>query len=300
MNLSAVDLNLLVALDALLTERHVSRAAARVGLTQPAMSNALARLRRVLGDPLFVRTPEGMRPTPRAEALAGPLGEALRTVRERVLRQDKFDPATAQRTFGIATQDYEQLVLLPAVTARLAREAPGIRLQVTTPSERLPVLDLSQGKIDIMIGVHQATPAGLMRQTLMTDEFLCVVADGPDAPTKLTLKSYAAMDHLLISPYGGMTGYVDEALAKAGLARQVKLAVPDFALAPWLLLKTPYVLTMPERAARQLAIHLPLRLLPPPVVVPAFTEYMFWHERTHTDPAHKWLRQVIKDAAEAV
>jgi len=264
------------------------------------MSNALNRLRKLLDDQLFVRTPEGMRPTPRAEALTTPLTEALRTVRERVLRQDKFDPKTAQRTFHLASQDYEQLVLLPAVTERLAREAPGIKLQVTTPTDRLPVDDLAQGRIDIMIGVHQAAPAGLMRQTLMTDEFICMVADTGDAPTKLTLNRYAAMDHLLISPYGGMTGYVDEALAKAGLSRQVKLAVPDFAVAPWLLLKTPYVLTMPARAARHFAQHLPVRLLAPPITVPAFTEYMFWHERTQNDPAHKWLRQVIKDAANAV
>lgn len=300
MNLAGIDLNLLVALEALLAERHVSKAATRVGLTQPAMSNALSRLRKLLDDQLFVRTPAGMRPTPRAEALTVPLTEALRTVRERVLKQDHFDPHAAERTFNVASQDLEQLVLLPAVTARLAREAPGVRLHVTTPTGRLPADDLAQGRIDIMIGVHQAAPAGLMRQTLMTEDFTCMVADTAEAPTKLTLARYAAMDHLLISPYGGMTGYVDEALAKAGLSRQVKLAVPDFAVAPWLLLKTPYVLTLPSRAARHFAQHLPVRLLTPPVAVPGFTEYMFWHERTQNDPAHKWLRQVIKDAADTL
>lgn len=297
-NLASIDLNLLVALDALLTERHVTRAAKVVGLTQPAMSNALSRLRTLLGDPLFVRTADGMQPTPRAEGLAIPLAEALRQIRDSILRPTTFDPKTASVTFNIATADFELLVLVPALTERLAATAPGVRLHCTTPRGRLPIDDLMQGKIDLMIGIRQEDHPGLFKARLFDERYLCALrGDHPDAAKKLTLARYAALDHMLISPYGGMTGTVDGALAAAGLSRNVKLAVPHFAMAPFVLLRTPYVLTLPERAARLFAANLPIRLVPPPLELQGFTEYLFWHERTQNDPAHKWLRGVIKDVA---
>lgn len=298
MNLASVDLNLLVALDALLTERNVTRAAKVVGLSQPAMSNALARLRALLDDPVLVRSADGMQPTPRAEALAPTLADALRRIRDGVLQPTTFDPATAKMTFNVATADFELLVLVPTLTERLAEIAPGVRLHFTTPRGRLPVDDLVHGKIDLMIGIHQEEHAGLYVTPLFEDRFICALRnDHPEAPTRLTLARYTAMDHMLISPYGGMTGTVDEVLAGQGLKRTVKVAVPHFAMAPFVLIRTPYILTLPERAARMFAAHLPIRLIKPPVELPGFTEYLFWHERTHHDPAHKWLRGVIKDVA---
>lgn len=296
MNLRSVDLNLLVALEALLRERSVTRAAKAVGLTQPAMSNALARLRDLLGDPLLVRSPDGMQPTPRAEALAGPLASALGQIEADVLRPAAFTPEACDLTFRVATQDYEQLVLLPPLTERLARVAPRVRLEFSTPRDRLPVDDLASGRIDLMIGVHAQAHAGLFRAPLLHDKFLCVMHDKhPEAKARLTLARYAALEHLLISPYGGMSGYVDDALKEHGLTRTVKVAVPHFALAPFVLMNSSYILTLPERTAQLFARHLPLKLIKPPLEIPGFTEHLYWHERTNKDPAHRWLRQLLVD-----
>lgn len=298
MNLAAVDLNLLVALDALLRERNVTRAAKVVGLTQPAMSNALSRLRTLLDDPVLVRTSHGMQPTPRAEALTAPLADALRQIRDAVLTSSAFNPKTSRHTFNIATQDYEVLVLIPALMDHLSREAPDVRLHVTTPTSRLPVDDLAQGRIDLTLGIHHEVHPGLYKAEILQERYACALHEHhPETKTPLTLARYAAMGHLLISPFGGMTGTVDDALEKLGMKRSVKLAVPHFALAPFVLLRTPYVLTLPERAAKLFADHLPIKLVEPPIELPGFKEYMFWHERSHNDPAHRWLRETIKAIA---
>lgn len=295
-NIAGIDLNLLVALDALLREANVTRAARAIGLSQPAMSNALGRLRKVLGDPLFVRTQSGMQPTPRAEALRTPLANVLRQIQENVLSPKTFDPAQARMTFNIASQDYEQLVLLPALVERLAQEAPQVRLHVTIPTERLPAEDLNLGRIDLMMGVTSDVHGGLYKASVLEEEFVCLMRhDHPMKSTKLTMAKYLELEHLLISPYGGMTGIVDSELAKQGLARRVHLAVPTFAVAPFILLRTDYILTIPARAARHFADLLPLTILKPPLALPGFTDHMYWHERTHADPAHQWLRKVVRD-----
>lgn len=299
MNLHAVDLNLLVALDALMRERHVTRAARAVGLTQPAMSNALARLRALFDDPLLIRTPDGMRPTPRAEVLTAPLAQALRMIHDGVLVPQVWDPLAATNTFKLASHDYEQLTLMPAIVKRLATEAPGVSLESSIPRERVPVEDLYQGRIDLTIAVEDIEQSGLFRARLNEDGFVCVLRKGhPLAKQKLTLARYAAMEHLLVSPFGGMTGFVDRALAAHRLTRRVKIAMPQFSLAPWILINSDYVLTFPAKAARLFAEHLPLVLLPPPLEVPKFTQYLYWHERTQADPAHRWLRRVIREVAQ--
>lgn len=298
MNLYAIDLNLLVALDALLRERHVTRAAKAIGLSQPAMSNALARLRELLDDQLLIRTPDGMRPTPRAEDLAPPLADALRTIRDSVLAPRRWDPMTATNTFRIATHDYEQLVLLPALVKRLGQEAPGVRLEVSIPTERVPIEDLYQGRIDAALAVEDVTHGGLYRATLTEERFVCVFRAGhPQANQRLTPARFAALDHLLVSPFGGMSGFVDKALEAQKLKRVVKLAVPQFSMAPWVLINSDYVLTFPERPARLFAAHLPLKVVKTPIPVPSFKEYLYWHERTRDDPAHRWLRQLIRDVS---
>ncbi len=298
MNLYAVDLNLLVVLEALLAEAHVTRAAKLVGLSQPAMSNALSRLRELFNDPLLVRTTGGMQPTPRAEELRGPLVEALRVVRENVLSPKGFDPARSVMSFRLAAADYEQLVLLPQLMRRLAAEAPGVSLELTIPSSRLPVEDLAHGRIDAMIGVHEEMHGGLYKTPVLEDRFVCALRSGhPLERQRLTLARYVAMEHLLISPFGGMTGSVDQALAAQGLRRVVKVAVPHFALAPWVLIRSDYVLTLPERAGVAYAEHLPLKLVKPPLTIPGFKEHLYWHERTHRDPAHRWFRQLLKEVA---
>lgn len=295
MNIRSLDLNLLVVLDAMLAERHVTRAAKRVGLSQPAMSNALARLRDALGDPLFVRSPDGMQPTPRAEALALPLAAALAQLDNALGATAAFVPKTAELTFNLATFDFEQLVLLPALLETLSREAPGIRLSVTVPRERLPIADLQQGRIDLMIGIAPPEPRpGLYQQPLFEDSYTCLLRPKHPDAKKLTLERYCALEHLLISPFGGLAGPVDAALANLGKTRIVKVAFPHFALAPFLLLRSDCVLTLPSRAGALFAATLDLVQRPPPVNLPKFRETLFWSERTHADPAHRWLRSLIK------
>ena len=298
MNLYSVDLNLLVALNALMKARNVTRAASAIGLTQPAMSNALKRLRDLFGDPLFVRGKAQLEPTPRAEALAGPLADALARLHDDVLTTRAFEPQTATNLFRVAAHDYEQLVLLPELTRRLAREAPGARLEVMIPRHRLPIDDLARGIVDLAIGIHDEDHPGLYRTALFEERFVCALSKNHAlAGRTITLKRFAALEHLLISPFGGMTGTVDAALESSGLSRTVKVAIPQFAVAPLILLDSHYILTLPERVALAFAPFLPITLSRPPLSLPGFVEHAYWHERTQRDPAQRWFRALVKDVA---
>jgi DNA-binding transcriptional LysR family regulator len=303
LNLGALDLNLLVVLDALLAERHVTRAAARVGLSQPATSHALARLRAVFGDPLLVRGAGGaMVPTPRAEALAPRLRAALDGVTAALRGEQPFDPATARRTFRIATGDYAELVLLPALTARLAREAPGVDLWVVAGGEDLATLATGAHDCVLMPYRGPVAPAGVYEKKLFDETFTCVVRRGHPLVAqgqKLTLARYEAMPHLLIAPRGTPGSFVDDALAALGKQRRVALAVPHFLVAPHVVAATDLILTLATRIARAVAAPLDLVMMPPPVDLPGFTMSMWWHERNHHDPAQRWLRQVIAEVAGA-
>lgn len=191
MNLYGVDLNLLVALDALLSKRNVTRAAKQIGLTQPSMSNALKRLRGLFGDPLFVRGAQGLEPTPRAAALQGPLAAALARLHDDVLTTKVFDPLTATNHFRWAAHDYEQQVILPELTRRLARDAPRVRLEVMIPRERVPYEDLARGRVDLATGIYDATHAGLYRAELFKENFVCALAKNhPYSAANLTLARY--------------------------------------------------------------------------------------------------------------
>ncbi len=290
MNIMDMDLNLLVVLDALLEEGNVTKAAARVGLSQPAMSNALARLREKFGDPLFVRTPGGMIPTARARALTEPVRLALRAIGAALAPGPIFDPAQSSQVFTIATTDYAELVLLPELSARFRESAPGVKLDLRSPRERVPQRELEAGQLDVAIGLFPDAPASFYRQTLFVEDFVCILRKDHPLRGKLTLEKYAALRHALISPFGGMTGTVDEALEKHGLKREVVVATPHFLVAPLVVVRTDYILTLPRRVAASLASYLPVRLVEPPLELSKFTISQLWHERTHHDPAHRWFR----------
>ncbi len=293
LNLAAIDLNLLNVLDALLAERHVTRAARRVGLTQSAASHALARLRTLLGDPLLVRGPGGaMLPTARAEALAPILRQALAALEAGLRGEPTFDPASAQRTFHVATGDYHELVLLPRLCAGLADDAPGCDLWVH-PIADDPAPALIDGTADLALGVWRGRgwPSGIYEKRLFDETFVCVVRRGhPAAAQKLTLARYLALSHLLIAPRGTPGSFVDDALAAIGKRRRVAVAVPHFLVAPHVIASTDLVVTLASRVARTLAKPLGLTLLDPPLDLPGFTASMAWHERAHRDPAQRWLR----------
>jgi DNA-binding transcriptional LysR family regulator len=297
-HLGAFDLNLLVALDALLTEGSVTRAAVRIGITQSAASHALSRLRRLTGDELLVRGRDGMVPTIRAEAMRAPLRRALDDITGTLSSARAFDPKTARLRAFIGASDYAELVLLPGIMARLVSEAPGVEVRVLMPGQD-PASELAAGKLDFVIMPSPPVYAGqgIRGRQLLSDRFVCIARRGhPLAKTKtLTLSSFAGAAHALISPWGMEGGYVDDALARLGLQRKVAVAVPHFLVAPHIVASSDLLLTVAERVAEAVAGPLGLVVLAPPkeLELTGFTLSILWHERTHEDPARRWLRNGI-------
>jgi DNA-binding transcriptional LysR family regulator len=300
-HLRSFDLNLLLALDALLEERSVTRAAERVGITQSAMSHALARLRDLTGDALLVRTPNGMVATSRAEELASPIRRALDGVSIALRPAQTFDPRTAEARIRIGTGDYGEIVLLPSVVERLANEAPRIDLRVVFQGDA-PADMLRSGEADLLISPLYTAEAGagLYTRKLFEERFVCVVRRGhPLADKKLTLARYVAARHTLISPRGKEGSHTDDALARIGLSRRVAVTVPHFLVAPHIVAQSDLILTLPGRVADMLAAPLGLVLLKPPpeLGLEGFTMSAVWHERTHGDPAQRWMRELFAEVA---
>ena len=299
MNLAAVDLNLLVTLEALLAERSVTRAARRLGLSQPATSHALQRLRDLFGDPLLVRAPGGLQATDRALSLSAPLAQALDAVRRTFDGPAAFDPATARRTFAVATADHGSFVLLPELWATLNAEAPGVDVTVRVDTVDQGMRELADGDLDLLIGPYQREVAGYYRQRLMHERFVCVLRRGHPAAAggEFTLDAWLALPHLLVAPRGRPGSAVDTALAALGRARRVGLMVPQFLVAPHVVAGSDLVWTAPERMARAYAALLPLVLRPVPIPLEGFTVWQSWHERRHRDPGHAWMRARVRAVA---
>ncbi len=299
MNLAALDLNLLLVLRALLAERSVTRAAKRVGLSQPATSHAVARLREILGDPLFVRSGRDLALTPRAEALRVPLEDALGAVERALDAPRPFDPKTTKQSFTIATSDYALFVLLPSLLERLAHRAPGVDLRVRDLGTRTTTEWLSVDAVDFVIGViESAHRPGIEVESLFGDSFACLVRkDHPLVQRKLTLPIYASLPHAFVAPRGTLGGVVDDALEKRGHKRRVALLLPNFLVAPQVVARSDLVVTLGARIAKTFAHQLPLRVMPPPLSLPDFRVSLAWHERMAADPAHAWLRAQIREAA---
>lgn len=303
-HLGTFDLNLLLALDALLTERSVTRASARIGITQSAASHALSRLRKLTGDELLVRGRDGMLPTVRAEAMGAPLRRALDDIRGTLSPPPAFDPKTARLRAFIGTSDYAELVLLPGIMARLGREAPGVELRVVALRDE-PGADLASGKLDVVLMPPLPSEDGpsIRRRQILEERFVCVARrEHPLAKKRtLTLSRFAGASHALISPWGMEGGFVDDALARLGLQRRVTVALPHAMVAPHLVASSDLLLTMAERVARVLAPPLNLVVIEPPpeLLLTGFAISMMWHERTHSDPARRWLRDaIVTEAAE--
>ena len=302
-DLAGVDLNLVLALDALLAERHVTRAASRLGITQSAASHALARLRDLFDDPLLVRGPKGtMLPTPRASALAPAVHRVLVEL-SAVLRGDAaFDPATAQHMFRIGTSDYVALVLMPKLVERLGRLAPGVNLRLHNLIDHGDE-ELAAGALDVVISLPRGSsrPAGSYEKVLFDESFTCIVRkDHPLADARLTLPRYCAAAHLLVAPRGAPGGVVDDALAAIGRSRRIALAVPHFLVVPCLIAGSDLVATLASRVATAFADMLQLVQMPPPLALPKFQVALAWHERTHDDAPQRWLRHLILTVAAEV
>ena len=299
-HLRSFDLNLLVALEALLAERNVSRAAESVGVTQSAMSHMLARLRAAFGDPLFVRVPGGIRPTPRAEAIARPLAAVLADLRQITAPPTAFEPSAARRVFQVVTDDYLERILLPKFLAHLWQQAPGIDVDIATVSNH-PADDLISGRADLIIsvaGVLGSLP-GAFAQKLFDERFVCAIRKGhPLAAKPLTAAQFAGLFHVLVAPRGRAGSIVDKVLAKQGRRRRVAVTVPHFLAAPDIVRATDAVVTLGARLAK--ALSQGLVLVPPPVPLPGFTVVMYWHERNNADPAHQWFRAQLAHVARRI
>jgi DNA-binding transcriptional LysR family regulator len=299
MHIAGIDLNLAVVLHALLEERNVSRAAKRVGLSQSAASHALARLRDLLEDPLFVRSAAGLLPTARAEGMAPRLASALAQLEESLLAPPAFDPASAQHTFQVGTPDYAEHVIMPALLARFSRAAPNMNLW-TRPAPSDPAAALAHGQLDLIVG-PTTTPGvndSLLSAPLWKDEFVVVVRrDHPLTRGRLSVERFAAARHALIVPGSRRRGVVDDELEARGFSRRIAFSTPNFLVAPEMVAKSDLVITLAARVARSFAALYPLTLLEPPFAVPGFAIAMFWHARRDSDPAHRFLRAEVLDAA---
>lgn len=301
MNLAGFDLNLLLVFDAVMRERHVTRAGERIGLSQPAVSNALSRLRHHLGDELFVRGPEGMRPTPRALELAAPIRAALESL-EATFDHREFEPATAQRAFSIGTNDYSVATLMPALMQRLEKEAPGITVRLIPSAGRTYEM-LDAQEIEFGISAFTDIPERFGALSLIDDTYVLLMRSGhPLATGDLSLERYVAARHLLVSPRGDATGFVDRALAQRGLARQVTLTINNFSSAPALLAATDLIMACPRRIGEAYEkLH---GLVMRDAVFAGPREYasavLVWHTRLASHPAHKWFRETIADIADSV
>lgn len=290
-----VDLALLGALDALLAERHVTRAARRLGITQSSMSHHLARLRAALGDPLLVRVGRAMVLTPRAEAMAAPLHRALADARAAVADAAAFEPATATRSFTLACPDLLAPVF-PELLAALTAKAPGVSLQVTAAAGELPAL-LASGACDVALGPSPHEAPGLVMRALGTVSWCVLARRGhPAAKGRLTAAQWSRYPHVVVRSGNASPNRVAQAIARAGVARTVGVSVPGFLSAPWVVARTDMLFTAPRELVGELAAALDLAMLTPPVALPVIAVAALWHERMQADAGHRWFRETVVGA----
>ena len=293
-HLAKLDLNLLVALDALLSERSVTRAALVIGISQSAMSHALSRLRITFGDELLTRAPDGMRPTPRALALLAPMRAALAQIQELTSAQAAFDPATADVTFSLGIPDSTEVLLMPQLVAHFQSVAPGVRLLLHTTDRHRILEDLDSGRVDLGIGVFDQGQTHHKRRILNKESYLCVFnAELVGVTPPISLDDYVRLPHLLTSLVESAYGVVDEALAKVGRTRTIALTSPRFNAMPFVVRQAPVIATMHSRLARFFGESMGLAVSPAPVDLPDVSISMIWHSSNDTVPGQRWLRDTI-------
>ena len=311
MNMSKFDLNLLVYLDVLLRECNVTRAAEELGISQPAMSNSLRRLRDLFADPILVRTSDGMTPTKRALELQPLVRTVLEAAEQAVLPKTEFDPSAATRIFRIMASDYTEATLLPVLLKRLLKEAPNVRLDIMTPSD-VSFHDVERGKVDLVINRFDTLPQSFHQVHLWDDSFSCVVSASNPIIKNWNLDAYLSGKHVWVSKTGmgvgvGMSpddvqrlGWVDDALDKIGAKRNIALFTRHYQAALRLGEQDDLIVTLPSMAAMQLASNPNVVILDPPFEIPRMRLKMVWSPLLQHDPGHRWIRQVIKTVSEEI
>ncbi|KAB7623972.1 LysR family transcriptional regulator [Alkalilimnicola sp. S0819] len=299
-NIRSVDLNLLGIFDAIHRERNITRAARRLGMTQPAVSGALNRLRQLLDDPLFVKTAQGMEPTPRADELAEPISQALEDILDALSHNSGFDYANADHSFCLAMSDYSEFLLLPPLMRWLRAHAPHITLSTVPVVERTLPVDLESGLVDLAIGNIPALQSGCYRQQLVFEDFICVVRDDhPEIGEELTLEQFQEIPQVIFTPRQNQDT-VDQVLSQQGLRRNIALRVPNYLTIIGVIAETDLIGVLPVRIARRVCRLAGLRMLPCPVEHPGVPVSQHWHVRESKNPANRWLRELLKELSAAL
>jgi DNA-binding transcriptional LysR family regulator len=299
MELARLDLNLLLVFHHLLREKRVSAVATVLGMSQPAVSSALGRLRASLGDELFLRTQGGMEPTPYALQLAEPVAAALDGLQQALNVRASFDPATSERRFTLAMTDVGEMYFLPVLMDTLAQAAPGVTLNVVAVTSASLKDDMASGRTDLALGLLPQLQAGFFQQALFRQPYVCLMRKGhPLAKTpSLALADFAAANHVRVMAAGTGHGRIDQALSEAlerqGLQRRIRLTVPHYVALGDVLGHSNLIATVPERFAQRVTSPFALTTRPLPLAVDGSVIHQFWHARLHKDPGHQWLRELV-------
>lgn len=311
MNINRVDLNLLVYLDALLRERNVTKAASQLGISQPAMSNGLRRLRQLFDDPLLVRTSEGMTPTERASELAPLVRSVLVDIEKAVQPKSAFEPGKDERVFRIMASDYTESTLIPPLLTELREAAPGVALDILTPSD-VSFFDVEQGRVDMVINRFDSMPQSFHQNTVWEDDYSCLLSVDNPILEHFDLDTYLQAQHVWVSKTGmgvgvGINpkdeqrlGWVDEALHKQGRKRQISVFTRHYQAAMLLAEQKDLVVTIPSKAAEVQRNNPRVVVRPPPFTIPAFELKMAWSPLLQHNPAHQWMRRLVMKVAKTL
>ena len=297
MDIRKVDLNLLVVFDMLLRLQSVTRTAQELGMSQPAMSLALNKLRKTFSDPLFVRGSHGLSPTPRAESLAVPVRHVLDEIKNDVLRQPTFDPATTDRTFTFNMADVGELVFLPRTHAHLQTVAPGANIRtVSTPPGQLAEA-MRSGEVDLAVGYFPGLQGAVIyQQRLFSHSFVCIVRkDHPVFRSQITKKKFLEAQHVVVDQEGKSHELFEETLAAEGLTRRVALPLPHFLAIPLVVAESDLIVTVPYAIGASFARMANLKMLRPPIQVGQPEVKQHWHARFHHDQVNRWIRGVVAE-----
>ncbi len=299
-DLRRLDLNLLLAFDALVRHRSVTQAANELAMSASALSHALARLRDALGDELFVRVGNTMRPTAAAEAMMRPVGDALALLQAGLAPARRFDPAVSDRSFTFAATDYTAFAILPAFVAHMQQVAPKLRFRIVHSQGRESADELASGRVDFALGYEEhaehapAPPAGVERADWFADDYVVIAGEThPTIRRKPSLAQYLAARHVVVTPWRGLHGAIDQALERLGHTREVAVQLPNVLVAPFIVARSELLMTVPRHAAQVLRAAAPVRLFPVPFAVPRYTLKLYRATRHATSPAHAWLHDQL-------
>ncbi len=296
MNLRSFDLNLLLVFDAVYSERSISKAARKLHLAQPTVSNALARLRGRLGDPLFERTGTGMAPTPRAKLLADPIRQALDVLARGLSGEGEFEFARSDREFVIAVEDYGETVILPRFVDWLGKVAPGLRIRIRPEPSGQLVKELKSGEVDLALDYFALREPGFESRCVLTETLLTLSRRDHSVLTeKLSLDHYLALSHVALTPRAGTMSMIELALAKRGRSRHIAVRVPHFLSMPVLVQTSDMLCTLPRRMAHLYTDHFRLKSFAVPLRVPQFPVYLIWSDSVGHDLGHQWFRSHLQE-----